>query len=95
MIKELKTMYREGLFVYLSDMWNLADLMSYGAFLNWIGLRSLSFLMVQKELYDGVPEEEVYIPRDQWKAFDPHLLAEGEYLTDKRTLKTMEGSSGI
>lgn len=54
------------------------DSNSYGAFLNWIGLRGLSWFMVQKELWDGMPPEEVWIPRDQWKAFDPYLLAEGK-----------------
>ncbi len=36
-------------------------------------------MMVQKELWEGLPEEEVYLPRDQWKPFDPHLLAEGKF----------------
>jgi hypothetical protein len=50
---------------------------SYGAFMNWIGLRALSWFLVQKELWDGMDPDEVYVPRDQWKPFDPHLLAEG------------------
>ena len=33
----LKTAYKEGLLDFLLNMWNLADVMSYGAFMGWIG----------------------------------------------------------
>lgn len=33
--------------------------------------------MVQKEVWEGKPAEAIWIPRDQWGAFDPHLLSEG------------------
>jgi len=47
--------------------------------MGWIGLRTLSFLMVQKEQYwDGLPPEEIWTPRNQWNPFDPFLLAEGK-----------------
>ena len=45
--------------------------------MNWIGLRALSWMMVQKDLWDGVPPEEIWIPRSEWPTFDPYLLAEG------------------
>ena len=45
--------------------------------MNWIGLRALSFILVQKEVWDGVPDDEIWIPRSEWKPFDPYLLAEG------------------
>jgi hypothetical protein len=56
--------------------------------MGWIGLRTLSFLMVQKEQYwDGLSPEEIWIPRDQWLPFDPFLLAEGyTELLSKRSL---------
>ena len=51
---------------------------SYGSFMGWIGLRGLSFLMVQKErFWDNLPPEEIWLPRDHWYPFDPFLLAEG------------------
>ena len=61
-------------------------LFSYGAFMNWIGLRTLSFLMVQKEVWDGVPEDEIWIPRSEWQQFDPYLLAEGHWNTERLCL---------
>lgn len=79
-MKEIVAVYKEGLLEYLSDMWNLADVFSYGSFLNWIGLRALSFALVQKDLWHGLPPEEVYTSRAEWKPFDPHLLAEGKVL---------------
>ncbi|TRY66970.1 hypothetical protein TCAL_04371 [Tigriopus californicus] len=77
--KEIKAVFREGLLEYLSNMWNIADIASYGAFMNWIGLRVLSFIMVQKEVWEGKPADEIWIPRSQWGAFDPHLLSEGMF----------------
>eukprot|EP00095_Tigriopus_kingsejongensis_P011532 snap_masked-scaffold33_size549341-processed-gene-1.10 protein:Tk11532 transcript:snap_masked-scaffold33_size549341-processed-gene-1.10-mRNA-1 annotation:"trp channel protein" len=77
--KEIKKVFKEGVMEYLSDMWNFADIASYGAFMNWIGLRAISWAMVQKEVWDGVPEEEIWIPRSEWKPFDPHLLSEGMF----------------
>ena len=51
---------------------------SYGSFMGWIGLRALSFLIVQKErFWDNFPTEEIWTPRDTWNPFDPFLLAEG------------------
>ena len=47
--------------------------------MGWIGLRTLSFLMVQKErFWDELPPEEIWTPRDQWYTLDPYLLAEGK-----------------
>ena len=49
--------------------------------MGWIGLRGLSFLLVQKErFWDNLPPEEIWIPRDQWYPFDPFLLAEGNVI---------------
>jgi len=49
--------------------------------MGWIGLRALSFLMVQKEsFWDNLPSEEIWTPRDTWHPFDPFLLAEGNNL---------------
>ena len=51
--------------------------------MNWIGLRALSWMLVQKELWDGKPPDEVWIPRSEWKPFDPYLLAEGSLINFK------------
>ena len=63
----LKTAYKEGLVEYLLNLWNLADIMSYGSFMGWIGLRSISFLWVHKLQYDGLPEDEIWTPRHDGK----------------------------
>lgn len=52
---------------------------SYGSFMAWIGLRALSFLLVQKEAWDGYQPDEIWTPRDTWHMFDPYLLAEGMF----------------
>ena len=75
--KSLKELYKQGLFNYLFNLWNLADLMSYGSFMGWIGLRAISFAWVLKLQFDGLPEDEIWIPREQWHPFDPMLLSEG------------------
>ena len=48
--------------------------------MNWIGLRGLAWFLVQKDVWDGVPEEEIWTPRVEWQPFEPHLLAEGKQL---------------
>ena len=77
--KSLKEVYKVGLLDYLLNLWNLADIFSYGSFMGWIGLRTISFLWVWKLRFDGVPDEEIWIPRNQWHPFDPMLLSEGKY----------------
>ena len=47
--------------------------------MGWIGLRALSFLLVQKEVWDGYKPEEIWTPRDTWHMFEPYLLAEGMF----------------
>ena len=73
----LKDAYKEGLVGFLLNLWNLADVMSYGSFMGWIGLRMISFLWVHKLQCDEVPDDKIWIPRDQWHSFDPMLLADG------------------
>ena len=63
----LKAVYKEGVVEFLLNLWNLTDIMSYGAFMGWIGLRSISFLWVHKLQYDGLPEDEIWIPRHDGK----------------------------
>ena len=75
--KSLKEVYKKGLLEFLLNLWNLADILSYGAFMGWIGLRAISFAWVMKLKFDGLPEQEIWIPREKWHPFDPMLLAEG------------------
>ena len=76
---ELKSLWQTGLINYLKVLWNLADLFCIGAFINWIGLRAIAFLIVQKEKWDGVDPEEIWKPRQEWNTFEPMLLADAMF----------------
>merc|ERR1719266_1917157 len=73
--KSLKEVFKVGLIDYLLNLWNLADIFSYGSFMGWIGLRTISFLWVWKLRFDGVPEDEIWTARKDWHTFEPMLLA--------------------
>ena len=76
---ELKSLWQTGLINYLKSLWNLADLFCIGAFVNWIGLRAVAFLIVQKEKWDGVDPEEIWTQRQEWTTFEPMLLADAMF----------------
>ena len=76
---ELKSLWQSGLINYLKNLWNLADLFCIGAFINWIGLRAVAFLIVQKEKWDGFDPEEIWKPREEWTTFEPMLLADAMF----------------
>ena len=75
--KSLKEVYKQGLLEYLLNLWNLTDIMSYGSFMGWIGLRTISFGWVMKLRYDGVSDDDIWFPREEYHPFDPMLLSEG------------------
>lgn len=76
---EIKNLWKDGLIGYLKELWNIADLFSYGAFLSWIGLRVLAWIIVQKEQWDGVPPDQIWTPKEEWHSFEPNLLAEAMF----------------
>ena len=61
--KSLKEFFKVGLLNFLMNLWNLADIFSYGSFMGWIGLRAIAFAWVWKLRWDGLPEDEIWIPR--------------------------------
>jgi len=75
----VKTFYSLGLLDYIKNVWNLADVFIIGSFMTWIGLRALAFLIVLKEQWDGVPPEQIWIPKEEWHVFEPQLLAEAMF----------------
>ena len=77
--KSLKEVFKVGLLDFFLNLWNLADIFSYGSFMGWIGLRAISVGWVWKLWFDGVPEDEIWTPREQWHPFDPMLLSEGMF----------------
>ena len=76
---EIKAIWKSGLIEYMKDLWNLADLFCIGAFMNWIGLRALAFLIVQKEQWDGKEADLIWKPREEWDTFEPMLLADAMF----------------
>eukprot|EP00090_Calanus_glacialis_P035354 TRINITY_DN60378_c0_g1_i1.p1 TRINITY_DN60378_c0_g1~~TRINITY_DN60378_c0_g1_i1.p1 ORF type:complete len:1252 (+),score=238.87 TRINITY_DN60378_c0_g1_i1:183-3758(+) len=76
---ELKALWHDGLLEYMKNMWNLADLFCIGAFMNWIGLRAVAWMLVQKESWDGVDPELIWTPREEWHPFEPMLLADAMF----------------
>ena len=76
---ELKSLMHDGLINHLKNLWNLADLFSYGSFMAWISLRALAWLIVQKEQWDGVDPDLIWTPREDWHPYEPQLLAEAMF----------------
>lgn len=76
---EMKSLWQSGLISYLKNLWNLADLFCIGAFINWISLRAVAYMMVHKEKWDGVDPEEIWKPREEWNTFEPMLLADAMF----------------
>ena len=76
---EVKALWKDGLLEYMKDLWNLADLFCIGAFMNWVGLRVIAFLLVQKEQWEGVDPDEIWTPREEWGTLEPMLLADAMF----------------
>ncbi|CAG0917389.1 unnamed protein product [Notodromas monacha] len=65
-----------GMLSYAQDMWNFVDFAMNFLYCAWIGLRVVSWFVVQRELAYGY---DPYIPREKWDAWDPMLLSEGVF----------------
>jgi transient receptor potential cation channel subfamily C len=77
--QEFKVFWKNGLIGYLKNLWNLANIMSLGSFMAWMSLRALAWLIVQKERWDGVDPDIIWIPKEEWATFEPQLLAEAMF----------------
>ena len=76
---EFKALLKDGLIEHLRSLWNLADIFIIGSFMTWIGLRGLAFLIVQKEVWDGLDPDDIWRPKEEWHVFEPQLLAEAMF----------------
>lgn len=72
---EIKQLWELGLFDYMSDMWNILDFITNSLYVATITLRVIAYLQVQKEI--SMHTGTASLPREDWDAFDPILLAEG------------------
>uniref|UniRef100_A0A034VMJ6 Transient receptor potential protein n=2 Tax=Bactrocera TaxID=47832 RepID=A0A034VMJ6_BACDO len=74
---ELKTLYSDGLFEYIMDLWNIVDFVSNMFYVTWILCRATAWIIVHRDLwYRGI---DPYFPREHWHPFDPMLLSEGAF----------------
>ncbi|XP_074595118.1 transient receptor potential-gamma protein-like isoform X2 [Brevipalpus obovatus] len=77
--QETAEFYNIGVFNYFSDLWNVVDFLANIVYINWIGLRVLSFLQVHIEQQEMADLEEIPKQREDWDAYDPMLLSEGMF----------------
>ncbi|XP_011699611.1 PREDICTED: transient receptor potential protein, partial [Wasmannia auropunctata] len=75
-IGEIKSLWADGLFEYISDLWNIVDFVQNTFYVIWISMRITAWWIVQREYWSGL---DPWYPRDQWHAFDPMLLSEGAF----------------
>lgn len=68
-------MWKEGRVRYMRNMWNVIDVCRDGAYTLVIALRILAYFQQQQEL--RLNPASAYLPREEWDAFDPQLIAEG------------------
>ncbi|KAM7361813.1 transient receptor potential protein-like isoform 1-T4 [Cochliomyia hominivorax] len=74
---ELKTLYSDGLFEYIMDLWNIVDFISNMFYVTWILCRATAWIIVHRDLW--FRNINPYFPREHWHPFDPMLLSEGAF----------------
>ncbi|EDW59053.1 transient receptor potential protein [Drosophila virilis] len=76
-LEELKSLYSDGLFEYIMDLWNIVDYISNMFYVTWILCRATAWIIVHRDLwFRGI---DPYFPREHWHPFDPMLLSEGAF----------------
>ncbi|XP_075147986.1 transient receptor potential [Haematobia irritans] len=74
---ELKSLYSDGIFEYIADLWNIVDFISNMFYVTWILCRATAWIVVHRDLwYRNI---DPYFPREHWHPFDPMLLSEGAF----------------
>nr|CAB02410.1 Trp protein [Calliphora vicina] len=74
---ELKSLYSDGLFDYIMDLWNIVDFISNMFYVTWILCRATAWIIVHRDLW--FRDINPYFPREHWHPFDPMLLSEGAF----------------
>ncbi|XP_076467628.1 short transient receptor potential channel 4-like [Babylonia areolata] len=74
---EIKQLWDEGALEYIYDMWNIADFTTNSLYIATFTLRLIAYLQVQEERRRGDPRAD--LPRDEWPAYDPNLVAEAMF----------------
>ncbi|CAH1777718.1 unnamed protein product [Owenia fusiformis] len=76
---EVKQLWDEGARAYIHDMWNILDFITNSLYLATIALRAVAYIKVEQEKAIGL--ETANLPRKEWDAYDPNLIAEGLFAT--------------
>ncbi|CAL4075123.1 unnamed protein product, partial [Meganyctiphanes norvegica] len=63
---EIKSLWNDGLFEYIKDLWNIVDYTTNMFFMTWIMLRFTAFILVQKDLLFG----NIFPFGTEWENFD-------------------------
>lgn len=73
--EEVREMWKEGLGRYVRNMWNVIDVCRDTSYVIVMALRIVAYVQQQQEISQN--PKAAYIPREEWDAFDPQLIAEG------------------
>lgn len=73
--EETHEIYVEGISSYLRNMWNFIDFTRNFLYCAVALLRTVAFYQQINEISQD--PATAYIPRENWDAFDPQLIAEG------------------
>lgn len=68
-------MWTEGIRKYLRNMWNFIDFMRNSLYVAVLVLRVAAYISQRSQIAND--PATAYIPREEWDAFDPQLIAEG------------------
>ncbi len=52
----MKSLYTDGFFEYLNDLWNILDFVSNIFYITWIGLRFTAIYIVSVRLRENFPK---------------------------------------
>lgn len=74
-VEEIQEIFVEGMQSYLRNLWNFIDFCRNVLYTAVFVLRVASYLQQSAEI--SKDPSTAYIRREQWNAFDPHLIAEG------------------
>lgn len=70
--EETREIYREGIRNYLRNLWNFIDFTRNSIYCFTFLLRAIAFFQQMSEI--NKDPSTAYIPRENWDAFDPHLI---------------------
>lgn len=73
---DIKHLYKKGFVEFLSDNWNLLNIIINSLYIITIIFRLISYNIVQCELKSKNPNVTLY-DREKWDAWDPTLVSEG------------------